>query len=177
MVQKSFEDRVARLQADPSHDSGRPAAGPHGLQNSSEPFKGSLALPPAYKKQIRRNRGAREENSGLKPLRAQHITIGDTDHADMTLNHSKRSREQPIQPLWPDQADHLHHATRPAHLPFAAPWSREGQVSRAGGMVQVVCLIRPERLDGLLTAAFAVVERHIGVVSVTDCDVLRAERF
>ena len=26
-------------------------------------------------------------------------------------------------------------------------WSREGQVSRAGGMVQVVCLIRPERLD------------------------------
>ena len=56
-------------------------------------------------------------------------------------------------------------------------WRREGQVSRAGGMVQVVCLIRPERLDGLLTAAFAVVERHIGVVSVTDCDVLRAERF
>ena len=56
-------------------------------------------------------------------------------------------------------------------------WSREGQVGRAGGMVAVVCLIRPERLDGLLDAAFAVVERHIGVVSVTDCQVLRAERF
>lgn len=56
-------------------------------------------------------------------------------------------------------------------------WSREGQVSRAGGMVSVVCIIRPERLDGLLDAAFAVVERHIGVVSVTDCEVLRAERF
>jgi nitrogen regulatory protein PII len=56
-------------------------------------------------------------------------------------------------------------------------WSREGQVGRAGGMVAVVCLIRPERLDPLLEAAFAVVDRHIGVVSVTDTQVLRAERF
>ncbi|MEL6169429.1 MAG: transcriptional regulator [Pseudomonadota bacterium] len=56
-------------------------------------------------------------------------------------------------------------------------WSREGQISAAGGMVAVVCLIRPERLDGLLDAAFAVVERHIGVVSVADARVLRAERF
>ncbi len=58
----------------------------------------------------------------------------------------------------------------------SAEWTREGQVGR-GGMVAVVCLIRPERLDTLLKAAFAVVERHIGVVSVTDCEVLRAERF
>ena len=56
-------------------------------------------------------------------------------------------------------------------------WSREGQVSRAGGMINVVCIIRPEKLEELLKAAFAVVERHIGVVSVTDCEVLRAERF
>ena len=53
-------------------------------------------------------------------------------------------------------------------------WSREGQVSRASGMVAV---IRPERLDKLLDAAFAVVERHIGVVNVSDTFVLRAERF
>lgn len=56
-------------------------------------------------------------------------------------------------------------------------WSREGQVSRAGGMVAVICLVRPDRLDSLLEAAFSVVERHIGVVSVTDAEVLRAERF
>ena len=55
-------------------------------------------------------------------------------------------------------------------------WTREGQVGR-GGMVAVVCLIRPERLDGLLEAAFAVVERHIGVVSVSDAHVMRVERF
>jgi nitrogen regulatory protein PII len=56
-------------------------------------------------------------------------------------------------------------------------WSREGQVSRAGGMVSIICIIRPERLDELLEAAFCVVERHIGVVCVSDCQVLRAERF
>lgn len=55
-------------------------------------------------------------------------------------------------------------------------WTREGQVGRAG-MVSVICLIRPEGLDTLLDAAFAVVERHIGVVSVSDTYVLRAERF
>ena len=44
-------------------------------------------------------------------------------------------------------------------------------------MVSVVCIIRPERLDALLDAAFSVVERHIGVVTITDCEVLRAERF
>jgi len=55
-------------------------------------------------------------------------------------------------------------------------WSREGQIGRSG-MVMVICLIKPERLDGLLDAAFAVVEKHIGVVSVTDAQVLRAERF
>jgi nitrogen regulatory protein PII len=56
-------------------------------------------------------------------------------------------------------------------------WSREGQVSAAGGMVAVLCIVRPDRLDTLLEAAFAVVERHIGFVAVTDCAVLRAERF
>lgn len=56
-------------------------------------------------------------------------------------------------------------------------WDRSGEISRASGMVQVICIIRPERLDALLDAAFAVVEKHIGVVSIVDCQVLRAERF
>lgn len=56
-------------------------------------------------------------------------------------------------------------------------WSREGQVSRGSGMVQVICVVRPDRIDALLDAAFAVVERHIGIVTIGDCEVLRAERF
>ena len=56
-------------------------------------------------------------------------------------------------------------------------WTREGQVSRAGGMVAVVCLIRPDRVETLLDGVFPLVERHVGVISVTECDVMRAERF
>lgn len=59
----------------------------------------------------------------------------------------------------------------------SGPWTREGSIGRGDGMVQVICIIRPERLDTLLDAAFEVVERHIGVVTITDCSVLRAERF
>jgi hypothetical protein len=44
-------------------------------------------------------------------------------------------------------------------------------------LVAVICLIRPERLDRLLEEAVAVVERHIGLVPVTDAGVLRVERF
>ena len=56
-------------------------------------------------------------------------------------------------------------------------WSRAGQISSAGGMIAVVCIVRPEKVDTMLKAAFDIVERHIGVVSVTDCEVIRAERF
>lgn len=56
-------------------------------------------------------------------------------------------------------------------------WNRDDTMTRGGGMVQVVCIIRPDRLDPLLEAAFAVVDSHIGVVTISDCQVLRAERF
>ena len=56
-------------------------------------------------------------------------------------------------------------------------WAREGQVSKAGGMIAVICIIRPERMPTLLEKVFPLVERHIGVVAITDCEVLRAERF
>ncbi|TVR84422.1 MAG: transcriptional regulator [Rhodospirillales bacterium] len=56
-------------------------------------------------------------------------------------------------------------------------WSGQGQVSRAGGMVMFVCLLRPDRLQTLLDSVFPVLDRHIGVLSVTDTYVLRAERF
>lgn len=59
----------------------------------------------------------------------------------------------------------------------SGPWSREGQLGRAGGMVQVICVIKPERLEALTEQLFKVVERHIGVITVSDCEVLRAERF
>ncbi|WP_209426254.1 transcriptional regulator [Pararhodobacter sp. SW119] len=56
-------------------------------------------------------------------------------------------------------------------------WTREGTVGRGTGMIAVICLIAPDRLDALLEALFPVLNDHIGVVSVTDTHILRAERF
>jgi nitrogen regulatory protein PII len=56
-------------------------------------------------------------------------------------------------------------------------WTREGQVGAAGGMAMVVAIVAPERADGLVEAAYQVVAKHIGVVSVTPCRTLRRERF
>lgn len=56
-------------------------------------------------------------------------------------------------------------------------WSSEGLVGSSGGMVQFICIIHPDRLDALLEASFHLVEKHVGVVTVSDCQVLRAERF
>ena len=56
-------------------------------------------------------------------------------------------------------------------------WTREGQVSSAGGMLQFICIMHPDRLKALLEDVFPLVERHLGVVSITDCEVMRAERF
>ncbi len=53
---------------------------------------------------------------------------------------------------------------------------REGQIGKSG-MVMVVCIVRPQLLAPFLEAAFEMVEKHIGVVSITDTEVLRAERF
>ena len=55
-------------------------------------------------------------------------------------------------------------------------WSRDGQIGRAG-MVAIICLIVPDKLDALLNACFDLVDRHIGVVSVTDTQVIRPSRF
>ena len=55
-------------------------------------------------------------------------------------------------------------------------WSSEGQIGRSG-MVAVICLIAPDRLDPLLEATFAVLDRHIGLVNVSDAQVIRPSRF
>ncbi len=56
-------------------------------------------------------------------------------------------------------------------------WSSEGQIGISGGMVQFISIVRPDRLEGLLDTVFDLVEKHMGVVTVSDCEVLRVERF
>lgn len=56
-------------------------------------------------------------------------------------------------------------------------WSREGQVSEAGRMVAVLMIIDESRLEPLFDALYEMVSRQIGVITVSDCAVVRDERF
>lgn len=59
----------------------------------------------------------------------------------------------------------------------SGPWTVDGQISSAGGMVHVLCIVKPENVDTILDIAFGILERHLGIVSVSDCEVIRPERF
>ena len=59
----------------------------------------------------------------------------------------------------------------------SGPWTREGQVSAAGGMVAFVVILDESALEPLIDAIYALVARHIGVLSVSDCAVVRAGKF
>lgn len=56
-------------------------------------------------------------------------------------------------------------------------WRRDGMVGDAGRMVLVICVTDSDRVDSLLDVVGAIVARHSGIVTVSDVDVLRAERF
>jgi len=56
-------------------------------------------------------------------------------------------------------------------------WQRDGIVGDAGRMVAIVCIVDPARLDDLLTHIYTAIEPQIGIVSVSDVEVVRSERF
>ena len=59
----------------------------------------------------------------------------------------------------------------------AGPWSADSLIGAAGQMASIVCIVDPARADQVLDTVFAVVERQIGIVTVTDVAVVRPDRF
>lgn len=57
------------------------------------------------------------------------------------------------------------------------PWSSEGLAGDAGRMMMVICVTDPARLDSVLEEVYAVVARHIGIVTVSDVQVIRSDHF
>lgn len=56
-------------------------------------------------------------------------------------------------------------------------WSREGLVSDAGRMVLVLCVLDQSRVDEVLDKVYALVSRQIGIVTISDVQVIRKEHF
>ncbi len=56
-------------------------------------------------------------------------------------------------------------------------WSREGQVGDAGRMVALIMIIDDARLAPLFDRLYSLVSRQIGIIAISDCEVVRDERF
>ena len=56
-------------------------------------------------------------------------------------------------------------------------WQRAGQVSDAGRMVIVVCVVDPGRADEIVEAIYALLSRQIGIVTISDVEVIRTDKF
>ncbi|MCU0953268.1 MAG: DUF190 domain-containing protein [Hyphomicrobium sp.] len=56
-------------------------------------------------------------------------------------------------------------------------WHRDGVVGRAGALVMVICILDEARVDEVLEPLFKLVSRQIGIVTVSDVQVIRPTHF
>jgi len=56
-------------------------------------------------------------------------------------------------------------------------WRREGLVSDAGQMIVLVCILDPSRVDEIVTRLHQFMANRIGIITVSDVDVIRDEHF
>lgn len=56
-------------------------------------------------------------------------------------------------------------------------WTREGLVSEAGRMMVILVIIDEARLEAVFDGLYTLVDQQIGVIAVSDCAVVRKDRF
>jgi PII-like signaling protein len=56
-------------------------------------------------------------------------------------------------------------------------WHRDGAIGRAGAMMLVFCILDESRVDQVLEPLFQLIQRQIGIVTVSDVQVIRPEHF
>lgn len=56
-------------------------------------------------------------------------------------------------------------------------WHRDGIVGRAGALVMVFCILDEARFEQVLEPLFGLVSQQIGIVTISDVQVIRREHF
>lgn len=56
-------------------------------------------------------------------------------------------------------------------------WTREGQIAGAEGMMMLWCILDRQHKQEVLDKVFAFVNARAGLISMSDVEVVRAERF
>ncbi len=78
-----------------------------------------------------------------------------------------------------DQADVSGYTVLPALAGKGSkgPWQREGLVSAAGKMVMIVCILDEELAGKALDSVFDLITHRIGIVTISNVEVVRDKRF
>ncbi len=56
-------------------------------------------------------------------------------------------------------------------------WHRDGLVGRVGAVVQIFCVLDEGRVDAVIEPLFELVSRQIGIVTISDVQVIRKDHF
>jgi PII-like signaling protein len=56
-------------------------------------------------------------------------------------------------------------------------WHRDGVIGRAGSVLNVFCILDESRVDAVLEPLFKLITRQIGIVTVSDVQVIRPDHF
>ena len=56
-------------------------------------------------------------------------------------------------------------------------WHRDGVVGRAGALVMIFCILDETRVNEVIEPLFKLVSRQIGIVTISDVQVIRPEQF
>ena len=57
------------------------------------------------------------------------------------------------------------------------PWEEAGQVTSAEGMVMLVCIVDPTQAERVLEAVYEFVQPRKAILTISDVQVVRGERF
>ncbi len=56
-------------------------------------------------------------------------------------------------------------------------WTRDGEIGLAGGMVMVVVVVGSSRKDEIVEPLFSLLKRQMGLMTLSDCEVVRPEKI
>jgi nitrogen regulatory protein PII len=105
----------------------------------------------------------------------------------MIQTHPKKRLEIIVEaPMLPRLLDRLDRAAVTGYTVIPAlagrglgggSWRSEGLAGDAGRMVMVICVTDATRVDAVLETVYAIVRPAIGIVTVSEVGVIRAEHF
>jgi nitrogen regulatory protein PII len=56
-------------------------------------------------------------------------------------------------------------------------WRADGMISDTGRMVSVVCVCDPSKVEAIIEPLYRIVSRQVGIITISDCEVIRSDHF